>query len=309
MALTMRKAVPADKDAVVALCRAIHEHDYVPEMFDGSVALEAPQGLYVAELDGRVVGCHAVDVTAPGTGFLYGMRVDPRVQGQGIGSAYAGLQVEQAVAAGLRRLFLTSAPGNVRAHRTVERHGFVNLGEWVIWEAAPGPGGAVEAPVHSAGGAGALADRPAHSAGGARARAGTAADLPLVAAYQAALAGEVLAPVIAAPDFPYGFSIIGDEDWAVEDLAVVDGPAGGLAGLMLLREVSFDEPPQIYIRRLEGTPEAAAALLDYARAWGGARGLEKWCVSLPARCEGLLAPLGLDPAKCERWFMFAYEAR
>jgi len=131
-----------------------------------------------------------------------------------------------------------------------------------------------------------------------------------LATFQASLAGEVLASVIAAPDYPYGFSIIGDEDWAVEDLVVVDGEAGGgLAGCMLLRQIDWDGPPQLYIRRLEGTPEAAAALLDYARAWGGARGLEHWCLSLPARCEPLLAPLGLDSAKCERWYMFEYEAK
>lgn len=299
-ALTVRKATPADKDAVVALCRAIDENDYVPEMFDWAVAAEAPQGLYVAELDGRIIGCHSVDVTAPGTGYFFAMRVDPRVQGQGIGSAYAGLQVEQAVAAGLRRLFLTSAPGNVRAHRTVERNGFVNRGEWVIWEAvlASAPG-QVEPPAVG----GALA--PA----GLTARAATPADLPLVAAFQESLAGEVLASVISAPDFPYGFSAIGDEDWAVADLVVVDAPAGGLAGVMLLREIETDGHRQTYVRRLEGTPEAAAALLDYARAWGGARGMEKWCVSLPARCEGLLTPLGLDPARCERWYMFEYEAK
>ncbi|HYF80030.1 MAG TPA: GNAT family N-acetyltransferase [Symbiobacteriaceae bacterium] len=298
LGLAVRKATPADKDAVVALCRAISEHDYVPEMFDGAVALEAPQGLYVAELDGRVVGCHSVDVTAPGTGFFFAMRVDPRLQGQGIGSAYAGLQVEEAVAAGLRRLFLTSAPGNVRAHRTVERNGFVNLGEWVIWEAVlVEPPGAVERQVPNV-------------APPLRARAATPADLPAVAAFQASLAGEVLASVIAASDYPYGFSVIGDEDWAVEDLVVVDGEAGGgLAGCMLLRQIDWDGPPQLYIRRLEGTPEAAAALLDYARAWGGARGLEQWGVSLPARCEPLLAPLGLDSAKCERWYMFEYEAK
>ena len=300
----MRKAVPTDKDAVVALCRAIHEHDYVPEMFDGAVALAAPQGLYVAELDGRIVGCHSVDVPAPGTGFLYAMRVDPQVQGQGIGSAYARLQVEEAVAGGLRRLFLTSAPGNVRAHRTVERNGFVNLGEWVIWEGASvEPEGAVE-PTEAV-------ERLAPTgAPPLRARAASPADLPALADFQASLAGEVLASVIAAPDYPYGFSIIGDEDWAVEDLVVVDGEAdGGLAGCMLLRQVEWEGPPQLYVRRLEGTPAAAAALLDYARAWGGARGLEKWCVSLPARCEPLLAPLGLDPAKCERWYMFEYEAK
>ncbi|MDF2627321.1 MAG: GCN5-related N-acetyltransferase [Symbiobacteriaceae bacterium] len=297
LAITVRKATPADKDAVVALCRAIEPRDYVPEMFDEAAAAPPPQGLYVAELDGRVVGCHLVDVTAPGTGFFFGMRIDPRVQGQGIGSAYAGLQVAEAVAGGLRRLFLTSAPGNVRAHRTVEKNGFVNRGEWVIWEM--GEPGAVGAAEPSGAGAQPL-----------RVRAGTPADLPAVAAFQGAMAGQVLSEVIAAPDFPYGFSIIGDEDWAVEDLVVAEEVASAdLAGLMLLRQIEIDGQRQTYVRRLEGSLEAAAALLDYARSWAGARGLEKWCVSLPARCEPLLAPLGLDPAKCERWYMFEYEAK
>lgn len=277
----MRKAVPADKDAVAALCRAIAPRDYVPDMFDWAVSAG---NLYVFELDGQIVGCHARKWTAPGNVFLFAMRIDPSVQGRGIGSAYVAEQVAEAVREGARHLFLASAPANVRAHRTVEKHGFVNEGDWIIYEEVPIP---------------AVALPPG------RARAGRPDDLPRVAALQVGLAGEVLADVIAHADFPYSFAVMREEDWhAVADLAVVEGP-DGLEGVMLLGQM---EEAQLYIRRLEGTPAAAAELLGYALAWGAANGLTHLSISLPARCERLLGPLGLDPQKCEQWFIFHHRA-
>lgn len=276
----MRKATSADKEAVVALCRAIDPHDYLPEIYDWGV--EAGN-LYVYEQDGRIVGCHAREWTAPGCVFFYAMRIDPTVQGRGIGSAYAAAQVEEAVAEGARHIFLSSAPGNVRAHRTVEKHGFVNEGDWFIYDEVPLP---------------AVALPPG------RARAGRPEDLPAVLAFQAGLTGQVLADVYANGDFPYSFAMLRDDAWVPERLAVVPGSAG-LEGVMLLGEI---EKGQLYIHRLEGTPAAAAELLGYALAWAKEKGLTQLCISLPARCEALLAPLGLDPQKCERWFIFHYRA-
>jgi len=276
----MRKAVPADKEAVAALCRAIDPSDYVPDLFDWAVSAG---NFHVFELDGQIVGCHAREWTAPGNVFFYAMRIDPSVQGRGIGSTYAAAQVAEAVREGARHIFLASAPANVRAHRVVEKHGFVNEGDWFIYEEYPMP--ALVVPQ-------------------GRARAGRPEDLPRVAALQARLTGQVLADVYTTADFPYSFAVMRDEDWPVADLAVVEGP-DGLEGAMLLGQM---EKAQLYIRRLEGRPAAAADLLGYALAWAGEKGLTHLCISLPARCEGLLAPLGLDPQKCERWYVFHYRA-
>lgn len=282
--IAMRKATPADKEAVALLCRAIDPDDYVPNMFDDAVSHEGPGGLYVAEQAGRIVGCHGLDWREPDNAFLYAMRIHPDLQGRGIGTEYCRLQIEQAARVGVRHLFLSSAVKNVRAHRIVEKNGFVNLGQWIIYE---------ERPV------------PAIPAEPGRARAGRPEDLPRVAAFQERLAGQVMAGVMPAEDYPYGFGLMRDEDWAVENLVVVDG-ADGLEGVMLLATCWGD---QLYIRRLEGTPAAASDLLGYAAAWGQARGLTQWCVSLPARCEQLIAPLGFKEEDCWRWFMFYYQVR
>lgn len=282
--ISMRRAVPADKEAVTDVCLAVEPKDYVPELFDENVKLDPPSGIYVVELDGRVVGCHALDSFQPGTAFLYAMRVHPALQGQGIGRAYAGLQVEDAVRRGIRNLFLSSAPHNVRAHKTVERNGFVNRGPWFIYEAVPAP--TVELPA-------------------GRARQARPEDAPLIAAFRERLAGEVMSEVVPAPDYPYGFCLMEDSDWNCDDVVVVERE-GALEGAMMLRQSAWEGA--LYIRRLEGTPEAAAELLGFAAAWGRERGMTKWMMSLPTRCEHLLAPLGLDSEAAERWYIFHYRA-
>ncbi|HYF91640.1 MAG TPA: GNAT family N-acetyltransferase [Symbiobacteriaceae bacterium] len=273
--IRVRKATPADKDAVVALVRAINPDDFVQHIFDDVVGSD----LYVAELDGRIVACHAEDWVGPDNVFLYAMRVHPDMQGQGVGTVYAGLQVADAAHRGARHLWLASAYANKRAHRTVEKNGFANLGPWFIYEEQAAPE-ALPAP--------------------GRARAGRPGDIPALEAFLERLSGQVLADVVPARGYPYGFSYAGPGDWDLDDLVVVEGPAG-LEGVMLLRTCWGE---QLYVRRLEGTPEAAADLLAYAARWGREKGLTKWCASLPLRCEPLLAPLGWDPGKCERWYIF-----
>lgn len=280
--ISMRRAVPADKDAITALCRAINPNDYVPDLLDHNMTLDPPSGFYVAEQDGQVVGCHALDSFQSGNAFLYAMRVDPRLQGRGIGTAYARLQIEDAVRQGIHNLFLSSALTNLPAHKTVERNGFVNRGRWFIYESVT-----VAAAPHAG-----------------RARQARPEDAQLIAAFRERLAGEVMSEIIPACDYPYGFSTMDDSDWALEDLVLVEGD-GTLEGVMMLRKAWNDE---IYIRRLEGSPEAAAQLLGYAADWGKAQGLDKWVMSLPERCEHLIAPMGLDPEACERWFIFHYRA-
>jgi hypothetical protein len=93
------------------------------------------------------------------------------------------------------------------------------------------------------------------------------------------------------------------EDWALPDLIVAEG-AGGLDGVMNL---SLHKRWAV-VRRLEGTPEAAAALLTYALAEARARGHRELEVSLPARCEPLLAPLSAGFTYVEHLFVFCLPA-
>jgi GNAT superfamily N-acetyltransferase len=102
---------------------------------DPLIRLEGSTALYVAELDGRVVG--TVTAVEPGdrewegrpeldgdTGFRV-LAVAPGVEGRGVGRALVETCLTAARLAGRRRVFLTSMDWMTRAHRLYERSGFV----------------------------------------------------------------------------------------------------------------------------------------------------------------------------------------
>lgn len=276
--LHMRRATPADKPFVVAVSRAVDPDDFVPELFDMWMENTPPTGLCVAEAGGRIVGCHAEDWVVPDEVYFYGMRIDPEVQGQGIGSAYCRAQIEQAVGNGARHIWLTSVLDNVRAHRTVEKNGFVNRGEWVVYDAIEGLTVSAERRL---------------------ARAATPGDQKMVHDFLAGLRNEVLAGVIASPYFWYSTITTRESDWEPEHMAVVEH-GGRLHGLMLW---SVTEGC-LYVRRLEGTEEAAADLLAFAAERAAEAGVTRWSASLPKRCDHLLAPLAIPEEHAFRTYVF-----
>ncbi|MEP7018136.1 MAG: GNAT family N-acetyltransferase [Actinomycetota bacterium] len=70
-------------------------------------------------------------MTDPGDCALYGMWVDPRFRGTGVGRALVDAVVAQAGSAGKRRLVLHVVSGNDAAGRLYERSGFVPTGHTV----------------------------------------------------------------------------------------------------------------------------------------------------------------------------------
>jgi len=273
--LTMRRATPADKEAICAIATAIDPHDWLPNAFEWAVGLKEPDGLFVGEMEGRVVACYVMDVPRPGEGFLFGMRVDPAVQNAGVGSAFVPLQIEEARKQGIRNLFLTSAYLNFRAHHLVEKFGFHKRGEVVVWPDITDVK-LTGAPVKA---------RPARPD-----------DLPKIEPFRRLHMGDVAPSQFSA----YTFVTLAEEDWALDGLWVVDGADGALDGLMLTSR----QPEYLVIRRLEGSLEAAEDLLRVAAAKLRSEGLKSMEIGLPTRCEVLLAPLGLDPRKPDRWFLF-----
>jgi len=69
--------------------------------------------------------------TQPGDCALYGMWVDPRFRRAGVGRALIGAVVEQALAAGRRRVVLDVVGDNDAARALYEREGFVATGRSV----------------------------------------------------------------------------------------------------------------------------------------------------------------------------------
>lgn len=142
--LHVRPATAADRDRVIEIALACEPEDWLPESFDSFLDQEA-SGLMVAEMDGEMVGCFAY-VWHPDRqqAYLMGMRIDPVAQGQGLGSAFCKAQIDWLTAAGARRLTLLSEHQNVRAHRMVERNGFVKTVPWLVYHLGALPEGVVE---------------------------------------------------------------------------------------------------------------------------------------------------------------------
>lgn len=278
---SIRRAVPDDRQAITAICHAIDPKDWVPSNFDQLVAGPEPAGLYVAEHEGRIIGLYNLELPVPGEAYFSAMRIDPALQGKGLGSAFCGAQVEHARTYGLNPCYLFSVVGNLPAHRTVMKNGFEMLGEWIVWGALP-----------------TVSFDPALD----RARPATPADMEQVHAFLARhRAGSPLDQVICAPTSPWMVCTVRESDWAPEHLVLVEGREG-LEGLMLLAFTQED----LIIRVLEGTPEAAHHLL--AHAVGRRGSLPYWTLGLPARCEPLLAPLGLEPSGEFRAYVFRHTA-
>ena len=95
-----------------------------------AIEADPTQTLYVAELDGAVVGTatlYVVPNLTPGarpSAIAENVVVDARVRGRGVGAALMRAAIDEARAKGCFRLKLSSNNARVDAHRFYERLGF-----------------------------------------------------------------------------------------------------------------------------------------------------------------------------------------
>jgi ribosomal protein S18 acetylase RimI-like enzyme len=80
---------------------------------------------------------YSVSGTSPGDCGLYGMWVDPRFRRAGVARALIGSVIEQALAAGRRRVVLDVVAGNDAARTVYERAGFVATGHRAPYVSPP----------------------------------------------------------------------------------------------------------------------------------------------------------------------------
>jgi GNAT superfamily N-acetyltransferase len=147
----LRRATPADHEAVGAVTVAAYEpflddveSDYRTHLANAE-RRDAEAELWVAELDGRVVGTVTYcplgspwhELAREGEGEFRMLAVDPAAQGHGVGSALVEKCEERARAEGMTAMVLCSQAGMAAAHRVYVRHGYERVPER-DWKPVPG---------------------------------------------------------------------------------------------------------------------------------------------------------------------------
>jgi GNAT superfamily N-acetyltransferase len=126
--LTFRAMRPEDREEVVAFTAQIWEgHDYLGHVFDKWV--KDPDGYFAAMLRGdRVVGCGRLMPMDTRRGWLEGLRVDPALQGQGLGKQIALHVMRAGRERGFQELLFSTYFANAGSIRINEIAGFEPLG-------------------------------------------------------------------------------------------------------------------------------------------------------------------------------------
>lgn len=90
--LTIRPALKGDKESVDSFSKRIWDDDYLGRQFDFWLR---DGNFFVAETEGKTVGCAKISILPGKTGWLEGLRVDPDYQKMGIGRAFNGFMIER----------------------------------------------------------------------------------------------------------------------------------------------------------------------------------------------------------------------
>jgi amino-acid N-acetyltransferase len=105
MTISVRPAVTADVLAIRDLVEN-YAGDGPRLLRKNTVTLyEDVQEFYVAELDGKIVGCGALHVMWHDLGEIRTVAVDPALKGQGVGSQIMNVLTKRATDLGLNKLF------------------------------------------------------------------------------------------------------------------------------------------------------------------------------------------------------------
>jgi len=142
--LVLRRLAPGDDLAGVAALMAGYLAEIRGKLFDGygvkleeatpdadllvqiAPLLRPPQALYLAEVDGRPAGTGGLKEVAPGVAEIKRMYTDPASRGHGVARAVLLRLIDDARAAGYRRLQLETAVWMVEAHALYRSCGFAD---------------------------------------------------------------------------------------------------------------------------------------------------------------------------------------
>lgn len=137
--LVIRPTLPADRQDIFDFCKFIWDgHDYIPYVFDEWLADSRGQ-MFSALYAGRIVGLTRLVQQTSSQWWLEGFRVDPRLQGQGIGSRLHRYAVAWWQEHGQGVLRLWTSAQRFKVHHLCERDGFIRTMERASYNAAPLP--------------------------------------------------------------------------------------------------------------------------------------------------------------------------
>lgn len=289
--LQVRPATIADRDRVTQIALACDPEDWLPESFD-QLLQDPKTGLMVAEAEsGRMIGCFAYEWHDDRQqAYMMGMRIDPAEQGHGMGSAFCKAQIDALTAAGARRLTLLSEHQNLRAHRMVERNGFVKVAPWFTCHLPPGD--LIDAVAAARGAAGADPET-------ATAEAQTAVD-PAAAELRQWWASKAAGQYAGLPDSGWIIFPLTEADFTGESLLYL-----GTEGALLWGR----DGNEWIVRWASGSPQALRTLLVTFAHRAQEGGAELITLSLPGELEPLLQEVGLRLPEPWRAFLFVYTSQ
>lgn len=146
--VTLRAFAPADTDAVIAVnARAFAQHPEQGAMDHADFARRTasdwfdPDGLFVAERDGQVIGFHWTKVeNVPGVGRIgevYVVGIDPDAQGGGLGTALTARGLRHMYELGLSIVDLYVEGDNAPALKVYKNLGFEEWKKDTLYQAPP----------------------------------------------------------------------------------------------------------------------------------------------------------------------------
>lgn len=251
---------------------ACDPEDWVPESIDDFFQHDV-KGMLVAELEDRVIGCFAYEWhPSRKQAYMMAMRIDPAVQGQGLGSAFCKAQIDWLTAAGAEAITLLSEHENLRAHRTVEKNGFVKRTPWLIAHAQVG-------------------DLPADA---------VPTQAPASDELRQWWAGQAAGQYLSLPGSGWIIFPSTPADFAGELLLHL-----GTEGALLWGR----DGGEWIVRWASGSPKALRTLLATFANLARAGGAEMVTISLPGHLEPILAEAGITLPEPWRAFLFVYTSQ
>jgi GNAT superfamily N-acetyltransferase len=132
-----RPASERDLEDIRDFCKTIWDgHDYVPDVMEDW--LHDPRGIFaVAEYAGHAIACSKITWLADGQWWLEGFRVDPKYQGQKVGSLIHRYVDQWWLAHGDGLLRLMTSSKNKSVHHLCESTSFTKLFEVRGYKAEP----------------------------------------------------------------------------------------------------------------------------------------------------------------------------